>query len=68
MVAMFIVSGIFVLSISIILTVLKGAIGVLDRKDMDHFAHIFLTYQKVGECKESDVEGRDHWQHCFLRY
>ncbi|KAF5384893.1 hypothetical protein D9615_001489 [Tricholomella constricta] len=29
-----------------------GRIGVLDRKDMDHFAGIFLTYQKLGKCKD----------------
>ncbi|KAG1769175.1 hypothetical protein EDD22DRAFT_1048164 [Suillus occidentalis] len=29
-----------------------GAIGVLDRTDMDHFASIFVAYQKLG--KETD--------------
>ncbi|OAX44248.1 hypothetical protein K503DRAFT_706907 [Rhizopogon vinicolor AM-OR11-026] len=29
-----------------------GAIGVLDRTDMDHFPEIFLTYQQMG--KETD--------------
>ncbi|KAG1749947.1 uncharacterized protein EDB91DRAFT_1046998 [Suillus paluster] len=29
-----------------------GAIGVLDRTDMDHFADIFVSYQKLG--KETD--------------
>lgn len=29
-----------------------GAIGVLDRTDMDHFADIFVAYQKLG--KETD--------------
>ncbi|KAG2044896.1 hypothetical protein BDR03DRAFT_1021376 [Suillus americanus] len=31
-----------------------GAIGVLDRTDMDHFADIFVAYQKRG--KETDPE------------
>ncbi|KAL4070904.1 hypothetical protein J3A83DRAFT_4093964, partial [Scleroderma citrinum] len=26
-----------------------GAIGVLDKTDMDHFAEIFVTYQKLGK-------------------
>ncbi|KAF8898791.1 hypothetical protein BD779DRAFT_1666575 [Infundibulicybe gibba] len=29
-----------------------GEIGILDHRDMDHFASIFLTYQKLGKCKE----------------
>ncbi|OAX35481.1 hypothetical protein K503DRAFT_367177 [Rhizopogon vinicolor AM-OR11-026] len=29
-----------------------GAVGVLDRTDMDHFSDIFLSYQKLG--KETD--------------
>lgn len=29
-----------------------GEIGVLDRKDMDHFAKIFLSYQKLGKSKK----------------
>ncbi|KAJ7492661.1 hypothetical protein FB451DRAFT_1219174 [Mycena latifolia] len=29
-----------------------GEIGVLDRTDMDHFASIFLTYQKLGKSKD----------------
>lgn len=28
----------------------QGEIGVLDRRDMDHFADIFLDFQKLGEC------------------
>ncbi|KAF9040575.1 hypothetical protein BJ165DRAFT_308104 [Panaeolus papilionaceus] len=30
-----------------------GAIGVLDRKDMDHFASIFINFQKLGKSKDS---------------
>ncbi|KAK7064262.1 DUF2235 domain-containing protein [Favolaschia claudopus] len=29
-----------------------GEIGVLDRADMDHFADIFLAYQKLGKAKD----------------
>ncbi|KAJ7706225.1 hypothetical protein B0H17DRAFT_919570, partial [Mycena rosella] len=29
-----------------------GEIGVLDRTEMDNFAHIFLTYQKLGKSKD----------------
>ncbi|KAH8835303.1 hypothetical protein DL96DRAFT_39490 [Flagelloscypha sp. PMI_526] len=29
-----------------------GAIGILDRQDMDHFASIFLSYQKLANCDE----------------
>lgn len=29
-----------------------GAIGVLDRQDMDHFADIFVAYQKRGKTKD----------------
>ncbi|KAJ7103571.1 hypothetical protein B0H15DRAFT_221043 [Mycena belliarum] len=29
-----------------------GEIGVLDRTDMDHFAGIFLAYQKLGKSKD----------------
>ncbi|TFK41204.1 hypothetical protein BDQ12DRAFT_679070 [Crucibulum laeve] len=29
-----------------------GEIGVLDRKDMDHFAGIFIAYQKLGKSKD----------------
>ncbi|KAJ6575071.1 hypothetical protein B0H19DRAFT_1127016 [Mycena capillaripes] len=29
-----------------------GKIGVLDRADMDHFAGIFLAYQKLGKSKD----------------
>lgn len=34
---------------------LQGAIGILDRKEMDNFARIFLLYQKLG--KSDDEEG-----------
>ncbi|KAJ7630898.1 hypothetical protein FB45DRAFT_1058820 [Roridomyces roridus] len=30
-----------------------GEIGVLDRTDMDHFATIFLAYQKLGKSKDA---------------
>lgn len=29
-----------------------GEIGILNRTDMDHFASIFLTYQKLAKCKD----------------
>ncbi|KAJ6621699.1 hypothetical protein B0H10DRAFT_970376 [Mycena sp. CBHHK59/15] len=32
----------------------KGKIGVLDRADMDHFAGIFLRYQKLGKSKDEE--------------
>jgi hypothetical protein len=35
---------------------IQGEIGVLDRKDMDHFADIFLAYQKRG--KPRDEQGQ----------
>ena len=31
---------------------LQGAIGILDRRDMDHFAEIFLALQKRGMTKD----------------
>ncbi|KAJ7783742.1 hypothetical protein DFH07DRAFT_726840 [Mycena maculata] len=31
-----------------------GKIGVLDRVDMDHFATIFLAYQKIGKSKDQN--------------
>ncbi|KAJ7169841.1 hypothetical protein C8R46DRAFT_214095 [Mycena filopes] len=35
-----------------------GKIGVLDRADMDHFAGIFLAYQKLGKSKdEAEIQG-----------
>ncbi|EMD42110.1 hypothetical protein CERSUDRAFT_110653 [Gelatoporia subvermispora B] len=33
---------------------LIGAIGVLDRMDMDHFAEIFIAYQKRGKATDQD--------------
>ncbi|PPQ62848.1 hypothetical protein CVT24_000542 [Panaeolus cyanescens] len=35
-----------------------GAIGVLDRKDMDHFASIFIDFQKLGKCKDQEERER----------
>ena len=32
----------------------QGAIGVLDRTDMDHFATIFVAYQKRGKSNDPD--------------
>lgn len=29
-----------------------GAIGVLNRQDMDSFAGIFITYQNLGKCDD----------------
>lgn len=37
---------------------LQGEFGVLDRKDMDHFAKIFICYQKVG--KADKEEGKQY--------
>ncbi|PFH54434.1 hypothetical protein AMATHDRAFT_18 [Amanita thiersii Skay4041] len=34
---------------------LIGEIGVLDRKDMNHFADIFITYLELGKC-DTDAE------------
>ncbi|GLB36111.1 putative uncharacterized alpha/beta hydrolase domain (DUF2235) [Lyophyllum shimeji] len=31
-----------------------GEIGILSRKDMDHFASIFVTYQKLGKCEDAN--------------
>ncbi|KAF8807359.1 hypothetical protein BYT27DRAFT_7164861 [Phlegmacium glaucopus] len=31
-----------------------GVIGVLDRRDMDNFAAIFLTFQKLGNCHNAE--------------
>lgn len=31
---------------------LQGTIGILDRRDMDHFAEIFLALQKRGMTKD----------------
>ncbi|KAF5313082.1 hypothetical protein D9619_003538 [Psilocybe cf. subviscida] len=28
-----------------------GEIGILDRRDMDHFANIFINFQKLGLCR-----------------
>jgi hypothetical protein len=39
----------------LVLIKVQGDIGVLDRKDMDSFASIFINYQKVGVC--NDPEG-----------
>ena len=33
---------------------MQGAIGVLDRTQMDHFADIFLAYQKRGKATDQD--------------
>lgn len=33
----------------------QGAIGVLDKTEMEHFASIFLAYQKLGE--STDTQG-----------
>lgn len=35
-----------------------GEIGVLDRKDMDHFAGIFIAYQKLGKSKKPEEKER----------
>jgi len=39
---------------------IQGAIGILDKTDMDHFAEIFVAYQKLG--KSNDPAG---WFHMF---
>jgi hypothetical protein len=36
----------------------QGEIGVLDRKDMDSFAGIFVAYQKRGKSDNQEGEGR----------
>ncbi|KAI0801188.1 hypothetical protein C8Q74DRAFT_473232 [Fomes fomentarius] len=36
-----------------------GAIGVLDRTDMDHFASIFLQYQKRGKAEDEEKRRLD---------
>ncbi|KAF8350102.1 hypothetical protein F5887DRAFT_943819 [Amanita rubescens] len=35
-----------------IIATLIGQLGILDRKDMDNFADIFKTYQKMGDAKD----------------
>ncbi|CAA7265843.1 unnamed protein product [Cyclocybe aegerita] len=35
-----------------------GEIGLLDRKDMDNFAKIFINFQNLGKCKDP-IEKRD---------
>ncbi|KAJ7487558.1 hypothetical protein B0H11DRAFT_1720990 [Mycena galericulata] len=45
-----------------------GKIGVLDRADMDHFASIFLAYQKLGKSKnEEEIQSLNNelapWTH-----
>jgi len=31
-----------------------GAIGILDRRDMDHFSKIFIAYQTLAKSKDED--------------
>lgn len=38
------------------LTSAQGAIGVLDRTEMDHFATLFVAYQKRGKSEDQDGE------------
>ncbi len=38
------------------LTFGQGAIGVLDRTEMDHFATLFVAYQKRGKSEDQDGE------------
>ncbi|KAF8168146.1 hypothetical protein B0H34DRAFT_684398 [Crassisporium funariophilum] len=33
-----------------------GEIGVLDRRDMDHFGSIFINYQNLGNCENAEEE------------
>jgi hypothetical protein len=56
MVAMFIVRYHYFRVFPIGINQAQGEIGVLDRKDMDSFASIFINYQKIGAC--NDPEGR----------
>lgn len=44
----------------------QGEIGVLDRTDMDHFAAIFLAFQKRG--KTSDEDGPSPANHVPLYF
>jgi hypothetical protein len=37
-------------------TITQGHIGILDRKDMDHFAQIFIDFQKRGKSDNKDGE------------
>ncbi|KAF5337004.1 hypothetical protein D9611_003173 [Ephemerocybe angulata] len=39
---------------------LIGEFGVLDRKDMDHFAKIFICYQKLGKTNNKEERQRLH--------
>ncbi|KAH7916402.1 hypothetical protein BJ138DRAFT_995855 [Hygrophoropsis aurantiaca] len=43
-----------------------GAIGVLDRMDMDHFADIFHMYQKLGKLDPKDPKDQPGLQHSKL--
>jgi hypothetical protein len=56
MVAMFIVRHLRFLGCSTVIhfSIFKGEIGVLDRRDMDNFAAIFLNFQNLGECNDAD--------------
>lgn len=53
MIALLIVRLVMVLTGRLSLTILQGAIGVLDRTEMDHFADIFMAYQKRGKAEDS---------------
>lgn len=57
MVAMFIASlfSQILLSAAMLIMSMQGAIGVLDKTEMDHFADIFVAYQKLG--KSNDPAG-----------
>lgn len=37
-----------------LIIIFQGAIGILDRTDMDHFADIFMAYQKRGKAEDSE--------------
>lgn len=57
MVAMFIVcfSPSVLLTAMLSIIFMQGAIGVLDKTDMDYFADIFVAYQRLG--KSNDPAG-----------
>lgn len=56
MVAMFIVCFLLRWDAELLPDFPKGEIGVLDRNDMDHFASIFVNFQRRGT--EKDAKGR----------
>jgi hypothetical protein len=55
MVAMFIVRHLYLLGYSTVIHfIFKGEIGILSRRDMDHFAAIFSDFQNLGKRHNAD--------------